>query len=245
MKSARFFRWLVFLYPAAIALLGFFSWWNNPTPRDITTWSGVVGCALYTLLLYLTRRWWLPRLAQNPLRSAFVLGSVNAMMAETIFWAFERFYGASGVAAHPNLLLDLILTMPWYIGMVYLFVRVQQRQRFGTAVLFLLAGLYEMGADGIVGGVIVPTIIGDTPMIFTDFFGWLFFMFLAFGYFMWVYSPMILPAAWVINDVPRSEVAVPLPAPLLDALRPLWWLLPYTAYLIAALFFLFMAGLTA
>ena len=51
--------------------------------------------------------------------------SAMAALIESLFLAFQTLLKAKGVAAHQNLLLDLLLTMPWYIGMVIVFVRVK------------------------------------------------------------------------------------------------------------------------
>ena len=80
-------------------------------------------------------------------------------MIETLFLVVEKIFGAVGIAAHPNLLLDLIMTMPWYIGMTWIFVRVQKDERFSPAAVLLLGAIYELGADGIVGGQILPIIM--------------------------------------------------------------------------------------
>jgi H+/Cl- antiporter ClcA len=43
-----------------------------------------------------------------------VLGGIGALWGEFVFWAFEKVFNASGVAASPSLLLDWLVTMPWY-----------------------------------------------------------------------------------------------------------------------------------
>ena len=93
-------------------------------------------------------------LASNPARNAILLRINNAAIIETLFLIVEKAFGATGVAAHPNLLIDLLITMPWYIGMVWIFVKVQEEERFPLAAVLLLGAVYEMGADGIVGGVV-------------------------------------------------------------------------------------------
>jgi hypothetical protein len=120
--------------------------------------------------------------------------------------------------------------MPWYIGMVILFVRGQARSRFSPLVLLLLCGLYEAGADGVVGGEVLPWISGHpVPLLHA----WAFLLFIAIWEFIPVYSSMILPAAWVL-----SAASTPDPPPhhcWRDALLPLGWLLPYTVYLVLVL----------
>ncbi|MCX7030352.1 MAG: hypothetical protein NTU62_09560 [Spirochaetes bacterium] len=43
------------------------------------------------------------------------------------------------MATHPNLFMDWLLTMPWYAGMVWIFVRVQRSQRYSAAAVLLWA----------------------------------------------------------------------------------------------------------
>jgi len=204
--------------------------WRTPTPNNLTTFSAIETAGVYCLALFLTRRWWLPFLARRPALSAPAIGIFNAGLIEAEFWAYERLFGGSGVSASSNLLLDWLFTMPWYIGMVILFVRGQRRSRFPTVVLFLLGGLFETGADGVVGGQVMPWISGHPVALLSS---WAFLVAIAFWEFILVYSSMILPPAWVIaaafpgGSPPRRRWR--------DALMPLAWLVPYTAYLVLVL----------
>jgi hypothetical protein len=164
------------------------------------------------------------------MHNAALLGIANAVVVETLFWIAERLMGATGIAASDNLLLDLVITMPWYIGMVMIFVRVQNRRRFPAAVILLLGALYEMGADGVVGGQIMPLLMGEQ----IDVLGaWLALVLLMFWQFIPVYSSMVLPPAWLIETIP-AEPPPDSPA-WLDALKPLLWLIPYCVYLMGLL----------
>ncbi|MBN1202974.1 MAG: hypothetical protein JXJ20_14080 [Anaerolineae bacterium] len=204
---------------------------SEPTPESWTLSVSVVLSGLYTLLLYATRRRWLPRLSRRPLRNAMLLGILNAAWIETLFLVVQVIFGAEDVAAHPNLLVDLLITMPWYIGMVILFVRVYHRRRFSPAVVLLLGGLYEVGADGIVGGV------GNFA---NPAYPLLLFL-VAFWEFIPVYSSMVLPPAWVVDTIPPP--GLPLTPAWRDALRPLLWLIPFAVYLLIVL--LVLAALNA
>jgi hypothetical protein len=160
------------------------------------------------------------------LRHAVLLGIANAAVIETLFWATERLMGATGVAASENLLMDLVITMPWYIGMVMIFARVQNRRRFPAAVVLLLGALYEVGADGIVGGQIMPLLFGEPINLLES---WLFLILLAAWGFIPVYSSMVLPPAWLLERIPSGP---PSASPAwLDGLKPLLWLIPYMVYL--------------
>ena len=210
---------------------------QGASPEDRTLAISISASGLYTLLLYRTRDRWLPRLAGHPLRNAMILGSANAAVIETLFLVVEKIMGAEGVAAHPNLIMDLLVTMPWYIGMVVIFVRVQHVRRFSPVIVLLLGGLYEIGADGFVGGAFGGSIF--TPafyLLIPAVFLWLFIP---------VYSSMVLPPAWVIATTPPPAGPDPLPsnrwlrllAPKSsgpawrDAVRPLLWILPFVLYL--------------
>jgi hypothetical protein len=227
---------------------------RGASPEDRTIALSIILSGGYTLLLYWTRSRWLPWLANRPLRKAIILGSLNAAVIETLFLVVEKIMGASGVAAHPNLAMDLLLTMPWYIGMVVIFVRVQHIRRFSPWIVLLLGGLYEIGADGMVGG-------GFSGEMFTPAF-WLMLPTLYWWLFIPVYSSMVLPPAWIIKMADPSLMPAhsderktrfqrvraaykrwitPQPSgpAWRDALRPLLWLIPFVCYLVI---FLIVAG---
>ncbi len=205
----------------------------EPTPESLTIIVSIFASGFYTLFLYFTRFLWLRWLARRPLLSAALLGIFNAAVVETVFWFFEKVFGAEGVAAHPNLIVDLAITMPWYILMVISFVRVQARWRFSAAVVLLLGAVYETGGDGIVGGLVVPLLLGEGPAFF-EF--WVMMALVAFWQFIPVYSSMVLPPAWIVaDDISVSPTASPI---WLDALKPLFWLIPFTFYILAILLIL-------
>jgi hypothetical protein len=224
--------WALFMLVAAAL--------SERTPENITYLLSIAGSGLYTLILYWTRPFWLPRLANHPLRNAMILGSFNAAFIEALFLWIQNSLGAHGIAAADDLWLDLILTMPWYIGMVIIFVIVQNRQRFSTATVLLLGGLYEVGADGIVGGLILPAVSGT----FANLPQWIVLMIaLSFWQLILVYSSMVLPPAWVIATRPAPPALMK--RPLIDGLRPLFWLVPYTVYAIIALFAVYFVSQAA
>lgn len=202
----------------------------EPTPENLTLMVSILVSGLYTLALYIARRVWLPLLARYPLRNATLLGIANAAIIETVFLVFQHLFGAEGVAAHPNLLIDLLLTMPWYTMMVLTFVRVQLRQQFTPATILLLGAVYETGADGIVGQVI-GLLFGDNQLLDPGF--WVLLGLLAFWQFIPVYSSMVLPPSWLVEMIPAQP---PPPTPAWrDALRPMLWLFPFTIYLLVFL----------
>lgn len=139
---------------------------EDASPEDKTTALAIASSGLYTLILAHTRRWWLARISGHPLRNAMILGSANAAVVETLFLVVEKLMETEVVAADPNLLLDLLITMPWYLGMVVIFVRIQHRRRFSSWTVLLLGGLYEVGGDGLVGGVLSGDLLNPlTPLL--------------------------------------------------------------------------------
>ncbi|MFV1970145.1 MAG: hypothetical protein ACC683_03965 [Acidimicrobiia bacterium] len=197
----------------------------EPVPEDRVIGLSIAASGLYGWAFWLTRNRWLPRLSGHPLRNAIWLGSINAAVIETLFLSFGWLLGAEGVGAHPNLVIDLLLTMPWYIGMVVIFVRMQHRRRFSLWVVLLLGGLYEVGADGIIGAIPSGSLV--SPVY------WLLLPLVAFWMFVPVYSSMVLPPALLVGTTPApSPPAVPA---WRDAIRPLWWLVPFFVYLVAAM----------
>ncbi|GAB4425234.1 MAG: hypothetical protein Kow00106_21910 [Anaerolineae bacterium] len=204
----------------------------EPTAENKTLAVSVILSGLYTLFLGLSRRWWLPHLSRRPQGSAIVLGILNAVVIETLFLVAQAGFGAKGIAAHPNLAVDLLITMPWYIGVIMIFVRVQHRRRFSSEVVLLLGALYEVAADGVIGGAFGGVIF--TPM------GWFFLVTIAYWWFILVYSSIVLPPAWVIAQHPAPSKAEG--AAWRDAIKPLYWFVPYTLYLV--LFFIIAAVLS-
>jgi hypothetical protein len=233
-RSPRWLRWLVIAGIAwALVALGI-SLLSDRTPRNLTLVISIGASGSYTLLLYLTRRAWLPWLARRPVAGATALGIFNAELVEALFLAVQTALGAEGVASHPNLFMDWLLTMPWYAGMVWIFVRVQRRERYSAAAVLLWGAAYEAVADGTVGGLIVPAIMGtlaDPVQHLVFLFG------LAFWQFISVYSSMVLAPAWVLDAAADGRVGpfVSRPARFAPGLKPFAWLAIYTVYLLGVM----------
>jgi hypothetical protein len=111
----------------------------------------------------------------SPRMKFIVIGSLGAVFAEYVFWQMEKIYGITGVAANPNLAIDLLVTMPWYVMMIALLWKAETRYKYGFAELFVLGGIYELGADGLVG-----SIMGGT--------------------FSAVYAVMVIPCSAIMKD---------------------------------------------
>ena len=232
--SPRWLRWLVAAGIAwSVVTLGI-SLVSDHSPRSLTLAISIETSGVYTLLLYLSRRAWLPFLARRPISGATALGIFNAALVEALFLGVQTALGAERVAAHENLFVDWLLTMPWYAGMVWIFVRVQRRERYSAAAVLLWGAAYEAGADGIVGGLVAPAVLGPAPAVAQHL---VFLAGLAFWQFIPVYSSMVLAPAWVLAaaDGGRVEAAVSGPARFAPGLKPFAWLAAFTVYLLAAL----------
>jgi hypothetical protein len=226
--------WLVGLGTAWGLFIAIFASISDPTPENFTLTASVWFAAIYTLALYITRRRWLPRFAIRPLRNAIILGIFNAAVIETEFLVFEKIFGAQGVAAHPNPFVDLVLTMPWYILMVITFVKVQHRWRFSAATVLFLGGVYELGGDGIVGALM--GVFDGAFQLFTLEY-WLMMALMMFWLFIPVYSPMVLPPAWLVSTMDTPEQ--PTGSAWRAALKPMLWLFPFTLYLLIVMLIIF------
>ncbi|MCB2178620.1 hypothetical protein KQH61_04310 [bacterium] len=232
--SPAFLRWLLIIGVAWGQVALGFSLISDHSPETLTLFFSIELSGLYTYLLYRNRHRWMPRFAAKPFRGAVLVGIFNAVVIETLFLVIEKIFGAQGVAAHPNLLIDLALTMPWYIGMVYFFARIQERYQYSDAAVLLIGGVFELGADGIVGGQVMPILFGTVVNLVQN---WIFLLLISLWQFILVYSSMLLPVAWLLNDKPEASYRK-----WIRWSRPLLWLIPFTVYLIAVMLIFFVPG---
>jgi hypothetical protein len=224
--SAKRLRWWQVIVIIALVLFGIFellSFFQEPEAQAVAL--GYFACGGTTLATWLARsrlRRWGRSSAPGAGFRFVLLGSLGAAWVEVAFWAAEKITGAVGVAASPNLILDLLVTMPWYISMVAVLWFVHRRYRYHWTTVALLGGLYEIGGDGIVG----HSLSGNP---FTP--GYLVALVLAyFWVFVIVYAPIVLPPVWALPldsepyTGPRWRKAVGALLPLLP-LVPFWLVL--------------------
>jgi len=159
-----------------------------------------------------------------------LLGSLGALWVEFIFWLVETIVGSVGVAAHPNIFIDWLVTMPWYISMVAVLWLIYKRFRYKWTTIALLGGIYEIGGDGIVGHLLQGNAITLEHLFL------LFFVYL--GVFIVVYGPMVLAPVWAMN-LPPLKKKKPIKS-FFAILLPLLPLIPY--YLIMIILFSIMSG---
>jgi len=199
-------------------------WLAGPKANDRTVALSTTVCGLSTVGLWCSR----DRLARviarwgaSPRAKFVLIGSLGAAWVETVFWALERVLHAKGVAASPNLAIDLLVTMPWYVLMVALLYRVETAHRYSLYEVLLLGGVYELGADGIVGPFVggafsivsMPVVVLLIPM------------------FVVVYSFMVLPPSVLLREdlgrLMKDPGPVPAPRRYAYSLLPLLGLVPY------------------
>jgi hypothetical protein len=212
---------------------------TEPTNENIALAVSIWFAGAYTLAQRITRRFWLPLCSRKPMRAAIILGVVNAALIETEFLIFGHIFDAVSIAAHPNLIMDLLMTMPWYILMVITFAQVQKRWRFRMATVLFLGGIYEVGGDGMVGA-LFSMMDGNFQLLTLAY--WLLMAFVYVWAFIPVYSSMVLPAAWIIENRQPDE-ARPQGRAWRSALKPMLWLIPFTGYLcVLMLITMFISG---
>ena len=160
------------------------------TPENLTQFAAVSTCVA-ALFVGLRFRGGLQRpfagLGWGASRKLLLAGGLGAAFTETEYEVWQHVFGASGVAANPNLAIDLLKTMPWYLLMLGFLAIALKHRRASLFQLLLLGGVYEFMADGLLG-----SILGGKPLF--DFLGLPF----AIPIFTLVYSPIVvLPAAAV------------------------------------------------
>ena len=157
------------------------------TPENLTQFAAVSTCiaALFVGLRFrsdLQRSF--AKLGWSASRKLLLAGGLGAAFTETEYEVWQHVFGASGVAANPNLAVDLLETMPWYLLMLGFLAVALKHRRVSLFQLLLLGGIYEFMADGLLG-----SILGGKPLF--DFLGLPF----AIPIFTLVYSPIVaLPA---------------------------------------------------
>jgi hypothetical protein len=160
----------------------------------------------------------------NPRKTFVLIGGLGAVWTEFIFWFFEKLFGTAGVAASPNLGVDLLITMPWYILMCYLLFAVETRYNYSLTEILLLGGIYELGADGILGQMLEGAGTG------------LIYVFGVIPLFVMVYSVIVLPPSYIMHkEIAEIRKTRSQKTHKLYGLLPLAGLVPFAVYVIVLL----------
>lgn len=186
-KMKLFFVWFIFI----VFLLSV--WIVAGNNNDRTVGVSALVCGGSTFLFWNCRKTLSEKyvIRWSPRKEFIFLGSLGAAWVEFVFWFLEKSFGASGVAASPNLVIDLLATMPWYVMMLFLLYRVETTYHYSYTEILLLGGIYELGADGIFGQIqelTMPSILLTVSVI---------------PLFVIVYSFIVLPPTYFL----RKEIA--------------------------------------
>lgn len=221
---------LITLLVAEVTSVGLVMLFQAPVARTVVVSTFICGLTTvaFGLMVHGMRRLWKPPRLHGCLGGLLfvIVGSLGAAWVETIFWAFEKVFAVQGIAAHPNLIVDLLATMPWYIAMVTVLWFVHRRYRYHWTTVALLGVLYELGGDGILGQILKGGPFDPSYMAQL--------LFICPGIFLLTYSPMVLPPVWLfpMDDEPYTG---PRWQRVLGAFLPLLPLIPYA--LVAILLF--------
>lgn len=189
--------------------------------RDKAVALGYFGCFATVALMYTFRdrlKSFGTRITRREGLWFVLLGSAAIIWVETLFWAAEKLLKTSGVAAHPNLLIDLLVTMPWYVSMLAVFQWSQRTARFNWTTAAFLGGLYDIGADGIVAQLLSGKAVDPAAFLLLP---------IGFAITFIVYSPMILLPVWTLTQKP-AEKSLSVRRKVFLGLAPLLPLIPYS-----------------
>lgn len=184
-----FMIWLLFILSLWLFQSGY---------REFLTAIAVIMSGLSTVIFWLIRdklkdlinRWDI-----TPKKKFIIIGSLGAVYIETIFWIVEKIGNFEGLAAHPNLFIDLIITMPWYITMIALLWKVEKKQKYSYLEILLLGGIYDLFADGFVG-----QLFAGTLSLFV-----ILQLFIIFPIFVLTYSFILLTPSYLLEDEIKSK----------------------------------------
>lgn len=168
-------------------------WLSQNNPSHWAVAMATITCGLLLIALGLSKQTIIDRfyiLRLPDWLKILLLGLSGATVLETIFWLWEKLFGASGVAASPNILYDLLLTLPWYGLMTIIFWQVQKKNHYSLNEILFFGGIYELGADGLVGGLFK----GNVWLSLT-------YGIIGFPVFITAYAMIMLPLAMLIKKI--------------------------------------------
>lgn len=199
---------------------------ENAEDRTVA-WSAFV-CAVTTVLFWSSRKRvsLLLSVHWSPRKKFIAVGSLGAIWVECVFWFLEKVFGASGVAASSNVFLDLAITMPWYVIMLWLLYTVETRYSYSYTEILLLGGVYELGADGIFAQILEePTFSGLCLAV------------MVIPLFVVVYSIIVLAPSFVVREEIDEvrRLRPPGAHKYWCGLLPLVGLLPFALYILLLL----------
>jgi len=190
--SVFFIIWLLFILNLWLFQSGY---------QEFLTAIAIIISGFSTLLFWLFRN----RIKElinkwdiSPKAKFILIGSLCAIYIETVFWVVEKIAGFEGLAAHPNLLIDLLITMPWYVAMITLLWKVETKRKYSYLEILILGGIYDFFTDGIIGSIFSGAF---SPLI-------LVLLVILYPIFFVTYSLIVLTPSFLIEneiDLLRSE----------------------------------------
>jgi hypothetical protein len=185
---------LLFLFFIIIWLLFVFAiWFEQGYIQDTLIAFSVIICGFSTMVFWVFRnklKNLIQRWGTTSKLKFLILGGLGAVYVETIFWAIEKLANYEGLAAHPNLLIDLLITMPWYITMTFLLYNIETKQKYSYLEILILGDIYDFFADGIIGTVFQGSFSSIT----------LFLLIIIFPIFLITYSFIVFIPSYALEE---------------------------------------------
>lgn len=131
-------------------------WLSGPDNNNKVVATAVLTIGLLSFLFYeennsLTN--WLSRNGRFIFFKFMSLGLIGAILSEIIFWFWEKaLIGREGVIISQSLLTDWMVTLPVYFLILLSFWFIQKRKNYSLGRVFVIGGVYELIAEGLVGG---------------------------------------------------------------------------------------------
>ena len=198
-KSKKLICFLVFFVIWLLLILNL--WLFQSGYQEFLTAIAIIISGCSTILFWLFRnkiKELINKWDISPKAKFILIGSLCAIYIETVFWVVEKIAGYEGLAAHPNLLIDLLITMPWYVAMITLLWKVETKRKYSYLEILILGGIYDFFADGIIGSIFSGAF---SPLI-------LILLVIIYPIFFVVYSFIVLTPSFLIKneiDLLRSE----------------------------------------
>lgn len=130
------------------------------------------------------------KIAISPLKKFVLIGSLAAVWVEFEFWVVGEIFNAR-IAANPNIFMDLLATMPWYVVMVFLLWKVEKKYSYSIYIILLFGGIYDFFTDGVIGTILNA---GTFPLYLLPF------IITSFPIFVLCYSFIVLPPTYLLRD---------------------------------------------
>lgn len=227
-KPSKWLRILVIVglvYGLGISILGNAA---NLSAENLIMLIAIIFSGVYSLLLFFSRKIWIPSVSgKNVHKNAAIFAIANAFFISFIVNLCAQLIQSSTVSASMISNSNLLVTIPWLIGIILLFIPIQKKFQFSWPIIILLSGLYEFIVEIWLNGLLIPLLSGQTISfwyIFSDLF------LFGFWQFAILYSPVFLVIGWTFEDLSVSEDEKK--NPLQRALKPVIWLLPFSIYFV-------------